>query len=154
MGIAGAVHAPPLQHAKRPIFGFSCARGEISGQRLWDWARSKYGTAENFFAKFFVLNYCPLCFLEDSGRNRTPDKLPRAEQAMLFDICDRALARSIDWLSPRHVIGIGRFAAERAQIALGSATVGCAPHPSPANPAANRDWGRQMDEALNALGVS
>ena len=37
-------------------------------------------TAEAFFERFFVHNYCPLVFLEESGRNRTPDKLPKAER--------------------------------------------------------------------------
>jgi hypothetical protein len=32
--------------------------------------------------------------------------------------------------------------------------VGTAPHPSPANPNANRDWAGQTEQALAALGVS
>lgn len=106
-----------------------------------------------FFARLFVLNYCPLCFLEESGRNRTPDKLARAEQQALFDICDRALASSIACLSPRLVVGIGQFAANRARLALDGVEIDAAPHPSPANPNANRDWTGQMSRALAALGV-
>lgn len=154
MGICGAVTRPPLQHPKRPILGLACPRGEISGRRLWNWARDRFGDAESFFARFFVLNYCPLAFLEASGRNRTPDKLTKAEQIALFAACDRALTASIAQLTPRHVIGIGRFAAERARHALPGVEIGVAPHPSPANPGANRGWAEQMDRALTALGVS
>lgn len=153
MGIAGEVRAPPSQHPKRQVLGFNCPRGEISGQRLWGWAKNTFDGAEAFFARFFVLNYCPLCFLEDSGRNRTPDKLPRAEQIALFTACDRALTRAVKWLTPRHVIGIGRFAAKRAQCALDGIEIGAVPHPSPANPVANRGWSRLMNQALEAQGV-
>ncbi len=154
MGIHGAVIRPSLQHPKRPILGLDCPRGEISGRRLWSWARDRFDDAESFFARFFVLNYCPLVFLEASGRNRTPDKLAKAEQIALFAACDRALNASIAQLAPRHVIGIGRFAAERARRVLPGVEIGVAPHPSPANPQANRGWAELMDQTLTALGVS
>ena len=67
------------------------ARNEVSGTRLWGWARDRFGKADAFFERFFVVNYCPLCFMEDSGRNRTPDKLPAAEREPLFAACDEAL---------------------------------------------------------------
>jgi single-strand selective monofunctional uracil DNA glycosylase len=53
------------------------------------------------------------------------------------------------------VIGIGRFAADRAADALAGTAVrlGVVPHPSPASPAANRGWADQMRRALEALGV-
>lgn len=154
MSISGEVRAPASQHPRRPVLGLACARGEVSGQRLWGWARETCITPEAFFTRFFVLNYCPLCFLVESGRNRTPDKLPRAEQKALFRACDQALARAVEWLSPHHVIGIGRFAAERARCALEGIEIGTVPHPSPANPGANRGWARQMEQALAALGVT
>jgi single-strand selective monofunctional uracil DNA glycosylase len=153
MGICGEVRAPLSQHPKWPVLGFNCPRGEVSGQRLWGWAKETYTTAEAFFARFFVCNYCPLCFLEESGRNHTPDKLPRSEQQLLYVACNRALACTIKWLSPRYVVGIGRFAAERARCALDGVEVGMLPHPSPANPNTNRGWARQMKQALTALGV-
>ena len=71
MGIRGAVGRPPTEHPKRPVLGFECPRSEVSGSRLWSWARSRFGSAEAFFGRFFVANYCPLVFLEESGRNRT-----------------------------------------------------------------------------------
>jgi single-strand selective monofunctional uracil DNA glycosylase len=81
MGIEASVQAPAMQHAKRPIEGFDCRRSEVSGRRLWAWAALRYGDADRFFSDCFVLNYCPLVFLEASCRNRTPEQLPAAELA-------------------------------------------------------------------------
>src|SRR5262245_24253909 len=49
LGIEGTVTKPKLEHPDRPVLGFSCARGEVSGQRLWGFARSSFGTAPRFF---------------------------------------------------------------------------------------------------------
>jgi single-strand selective monofunctional uracil DNA glycosylase len=155
LGIDGGVKSPSVEHPKRPITGFACHRREVSGQRLWGWARTAFGTPERFFARFFVANYCPLCFIEASGRNRTPDRLPATEREPLFAACDTALSRTIHHLGPTHVIGIGRFAAARAAAALVGAhvTLGRVPHPSPASPTANLGWEAQMTKALRELGI-
>ena len=147
---------PAREHPKRPVLGLGCARGEVSGTRLWGWARERFGTPARFFARFFVVNYCPLAFIEESGRNRTPDKLPAAEQEPLFAACDEALRRIITTLEPRHVIGVGAFAAERARAALTGASVeiGTILHPSPASPLANRDWAGTAEKQLTACGVA
>jgi len=114
------------------------------------------GTPEQFFSHYFVANYCPLCFLEASGRNRTPDRLPAGDRAPLFAACDCALRRTIECLNPRFVVGVGRFDADRvaASAAKLPVTTGAAPHPSPANPAANRGWERAFTDALAALGIA
>lgn len=153
--IDGVVGRPSREHPKRRVAGFACHRGEVSGQRLWGWARATLGTPERFFARFFVANYCPLVFMEESGRNRTPDKLPRAERAPLFAVCDRALRATVAALAPRYVVGIGAFAAARAAEALAGCDVvlGRVPHPSPASPSANRGWEAEMRRALARIGV-
>ncbi len=150
LGIHGPVHRPPVEHAKRPVLGFECPRSEVSGRRLWGWVARRFGSPERFFERFFVLNYCPLMFMEEGGRNRTPDKLPKAERARLFAACDRALQAAVARLGPRLVVGIGRFARQRAEEALTGRGVafGDLPHPSPANPAANRGWDALADAAL------
>jgi single-strand selective monofunctional uracil DNA glycosylase len=154
-----AVHAPvgrPLsEHPKRPIDGFDCRRSEVSGTRLWGWVRSRFGTPEAFFRDYFVANYCPLVFMEASGRNRTPDKLPGAERVALFAACDDALRQLVDQLRPDVVVGIGSFAERRAREALAgfSGNIGGMLHPSPASPLANRDWDAQADEALKRIGL-
>ena len=73
LGIEEAVDQPPVLHPKRPIEGFACDRSEVSGRRLWGWARDRFSTAAAFRKQFCVHTYCPLVFMEDSGRNRTPD---------------------------------------------------------------------------------
>lgn len=155
MGIEAAVGKPEAEHPKRPIEGFACRRSEVSGRRLWGWARHRFGSAEGFFRRFFVANYCPLLFLEEGGRNRTPDKLPAAEAVPLYAACDRALRRTVELLRPRLVVGVGRFAEERARAALAGSgvAVGRVTHPSPANPAANRGWAHLVEAELAALGV-
>ena len=75
------------EHPKRPVVGFECTRSEVSGARLWGWARDRFGEADRFFDQFFAVNYCPLVFMEDTGRNRTPDKLPQDERAPLYAAC-------------------------------------------------------------------
>jgi single-strand selective monofunctional uracil DNA glycosylase len=156
LGIEAAVERPAREHPKRPVAGFQCTRGEVSGQRLWGWARNAFGTPQRFFARFFVVNYCPLVFMEASGRNHTPDKLPRAESAALFDACNEALRRTVERMRPEYLVGVGRFAADRAAAALKDKRVklGVVPHPSPASPAANRGWAAQMTRALMAQGIT
>ena len=156
LGIEALVEPPVHEHPKRPIQGFDCQRSEISGLRFWSWAASRFNTAEHFHQFFFVWNYCPLVFMEASGRNRTPDKLPGDERARLFASCDRALLQVIDILKVRYIVGIGRFATDRIQAVIGNGlgqTVVNAPHPSPANPAANRGWATQFEKALNAASI-
>ena len=96
LGVRGRVARPPGEHPKRPILGFECARSEVSGSRLWGWARDRFGTPERFFDRFYVTNYSPLVFMEESGRNRTPDKLPKIEREPLYRACDTALRRTVE----------------------------------------------------------
>jgi single-strand selective monofunctional uracil DNA glycosylase len=155
LGIEARVGKPPLEHAKRPVLGFGCPRSEVSGARLWGWARDRFGTPELFFEQFFVVNYCPLAFMEESGRNRTPDKLPAHEREELFAACDQALKEIVEILNPSHVIGVGGFAEERARAALAGMGVNITSilHPSPANPRANRGWAVAVAQKLEESGV-
>lgn len=153
LGIAGPVGKPPYEHPKRPIAGFACHRSEVSGTRFWGWARERFGTAERFFERIFVANWCPLVFMQESGRNVPPDKLPAAERNPLFEACNEALALVAETLQPSLVVGVGGFAERRAREALGeSARIGRILHPSPASPAANANWGGRVDAQLRALG--
>ncbi|MCU0591801.1 MAG: single-stranded DNA-binding protein [Desulfobacterales bacterium] len=155
MEIKAPVGQPRQLHPRRPVLGFDCTRREVSGQRLWGWARKNFVTAELFFRRFFVANYCPLMFMGDSGANLTPDKLKTAEARQLFAACDHALRRTITYLKPAHVVGIGQFAAQRARIALEGLPpkIGGITHPSPANPKANRGWESLATLELAALGI-
>ncbi len=155
LGIEAKVNRPTHEHPARPIHGFGCRREEVSGLRLWGWAGEQFGTADRFFERFFVANYCPLGFLEASGRNRTPNKLPAQERLPLFALCDRALKETVAYLKPRWLIGVGRFAESRAkEVALNmGVTIGHIPHPSPASPEANSGWAAQCTRRLKALGI-
>lgn len=156
LGIEKPVEKPEIEHPARPVLGFDCPRSEVSGARLWGWAKERFGTAERFFDRFFVLNYCPLVFMEESGKNRTPDKLPAAERGPLFEICDQALRDALARLRPELVLGVGKFAEDRlrAVVAEDGPRIGRMPHPSPASPAANRGWAKLADAALDDLGVA
>jgi single-strand selective monofunctional uracil DNA glycosylase len=155
LGLEAPVGKPIQEHPKRPVSGFQCSRSEVSGRRLWGWIRDRFSSPERFFERFFVGNYCPLIFLEESGRNRTPDRLPAEERETLFQVCDEALRRTVAALEVSMVIGVGRFARDRAQGALEGLGVEVAQilHPSPASPAANRGWSLQVEKELAALGV-
>ena len=150
LGIEAPVGRPAIEHPKRPVTGFDCAREEVSGARFWGWAEERFGTPARFFEHFFVANYCPLVFMEASGRNRTPDKLPAAERRVLFAVCDDALRRLVDVLEPRAVVGVGKFAEDRARAALGEHDIAISRvlHPSPASPVANRGWAAQAEAQL------
>jgi single-strand selective monofunctional uracil DNA glycosylase len=155
LDLEAPVDRPADEHPRRPVEGFACARSEVSGRRLWGLFRERTRTPERFFRRFFVANYCPLLFLEESGRNRTPDKLPARERDPLFAACDRALRRSVERLAVRRVIAIGVFAEQRARQALAGQDleIGRIPHPSPASPAANRGWSELALRALQEQGV-
>lgn len=149
--IQGSLLSPlPEQHPRYPIRGFDCTRSEGSGARFWGWVRQRFDSPEAFFTHFFVWNYCPLLFLADN-RNLIPGKLPAAEVAPLLRVCDAALQSLLRALEPAAVVGIGRYAESRARIVVdGRLPVGFLPHPSPANPAANRDWPALAEAALAA----
>jgi len=153
--IEAPVGKPKDMHPKRPVTGFACRRSEISGKRIWGWAQTRFKTPQNFFARFFIANYCPLQFIEAGGRNRTPNQLKAAERTPLFEACDRALRRTIEQLNPAYVVGVGRFTTERARIALAdlAPAIGGITHPSPANPKANRGWESLIETELAELGI-
>jgi single-strand selective monofunctional uracil DNA glycosylase len=155
MKIKAPVETPVEMHPKRPVMGFSCTKREVSGRRLWGWAQKTFETPNRFFKRFFVANYCPLLFIEKSGRNRTPDQIRAAERKPLQEICDHALRRTIEYFKPRYVVGVGKFAEKRARAAIvdRKVKIGVIIHPSPANPQANRGWESLMAKQLAALGI-
>jgi single-strand selective monofunctional uracil DNA glycosylase len=157
LGIHEPVDKPANEHPKRPIDGFDCTRSEVSGRRLWGLFAERFGTAASFFKDHFVLNYCPLVWMSETGANLTPDKLPAAEMAPVEEACLKHLGEVITLLQPEFLIGIGGFAEERlrraAEITGCKASVGRILHPSPASPAANRGWSEAASRQLAALGV-
>lgn len=159
MGIDAPIARPQPEHPKRPIEGLACRRSEVSGRRLWGLFQERFGTAEAFFTTHFVLNYCPLVFMHETGKNLTPDKLPAAERLPLEAICDQHLRDAVEALRPEVLVGVGGFATKRAEIALGALATATRPrlatilHPSPASPAANRGWAEQAVRQMIDQGV-
>lgn len=160
LDVADAVAKPAIEHPKRPVLGFDSPRSEVSGRRLWEWAESRFKTPDAFFDQFFILNYCPLCFMTETGKNFTPDKLPAHERHALEEVCDDFLRRTVEYLQPERVLGVGMFAEKKAKLALNEVVIqgkalefGRILHPSPASPAANRGWAPQAEAQLQALGL-
>lgn len=152
LGISGKVGKPSPMHPKRPIEGFSCTRSEVSGRRLWGFFAEKFERPESFAQNYLIFNYCPLIFLEESGRNRTPDKLPKTERDPLFAACDDCLKGLLEVLEIETAFGVGKFAEKRLKAQLGKAhslkQVSSILHPSPASPAANRGWAEAVEPVL------
>jgi single-strand selective monofunctional uracil DNA glycosylase len=156
MGIRMQIAKPVKEHLRRPILGFDSPRSEVSGRRFWKLCADRFGAPERFFADHFVVNYCPLAFLEASGLNRTPNRLPASERGRLFKICDEHLHRVLEILQPEWLIGIGSFARERGELVAAGLNLrlGQILHPSPASPKANRgDWAQTATNELIQLGV-
>lgn len=154
--IVEPVGKPPREHPDRPVLGFACPRGEVSGTRVWGLVRALWGTPDGFFAGHYIANYCPLVFVED-GKNRTPDKLPAHERAPLVAACDRHLRRIVELLTPDVIVGVGGFAEKQARQALGDLSgleFVQILHPSPASPAANRGWAAAVTATLTARGLA
>jgi len=156
LGLNATIEKPRREHPKRPIDGLACSRSEVSGARLWGWADERYRTPQRFFDRFFIANYCPLSFMEAGGRNITPDKLPIDERKALFRTCDEMLKWLVDEIQPTWLIGVGGFAEKRLTEIFGADSqfkIGRILHPSPASPAANRDWAGTVDHQLAELGI-
>jgi single-strand selective monofunctional uracil DNA glycosylase len=159
LAIKNTARLPTRVHPKRPIEGLACRRSEVSGKRLWGLFADRYVTPERFFESNFVTNYCPLAFMDEGARNLTPDKFPTAVREPLEKHCDQHLATIISLLKPRYFIGIGGFAEQCAQRCLDRQLVESnfdlhrILHPSPASPAANRDWSGQVTKTLTQVGV-
>lgn len=154
MGIEGAHTQPARLHPKRPVQGFACKRREPSGSRLYGWASARFGSAEAFFAEFYVVNYCPLLFFDKEGKNLTPPQLGVKAVEVLETACDAHLDAIVRSMEPEFVVGVGQFAEDRARRVVGErATVGRILHPSPASPLANKGWAEQAEAQLRALGV-
>jgi len=155
MKIQAPIGKPHREHPRRPVTGFACARSEVSGRRLWGLFAERFPRALDFFAEHLVVNYCPLAFIEESGANRTPDKLPAAEKRKLFAACDEHLREVVRVLQPEWLLAIGGF----AEICAGRVVSPNGPkiatvlHPSPASPAANRNWSGLAAAKLVEIGV-
>ncbi len=161
LDLKGKVKKPKGEHPKRPVLGLDSPRSEVSGRRLWGLFAEQFATPDDFFAEHIIVNYCPLVFMEESARNRTPDKLSAEERAPLFAACDERLMGLVDLYQPEWVVGVGGFARKKLDSLYkkyqGSghcpANIGTILHPSPASPAANRGWAEAAEKQLHDQGI-
>jgi single-strand selective monofunctional uracil DNA glycosylase len=154
MKLDGKVARPKDEHPKRPVLGLASPRSEVSGKRLWGAVANKFPDAKDFFEQGFVLNYCPLLFLSETGSNLTPDKLTKKERDAVESICDAHLSDALRELAPDFAIGVGQYATSKLRIVSPEKLrVGSIPHPSPASPSANKDWIGGVRKALTASGL-
>ena len=151
---ARKLETPSNAHPKRPIEGMALERQEISGTRLWNLMEAHFGSVEKTFDNIFVVNHCPLLLLGESGKNITPNNLPASLMTPLLKACDEHLLDVIDIMEITRVIGVGKYAEQRARMALNAGKSGLGTsrdgrsiridtcwHPSPASPLANRNEG-------------
>ena len=157
LGINASVSRPETEHPRKPVLGFDCPRSEVSGRRLWGLFGKQFVTPQRFFANHFVYNYCPLLFLDGgaTGKNLTPENLSGEALRKTGTLCNRHLIRLVECCSTEWAVGVGNFAERRLHEVLGGTgiNVGKILHPSPASPAANRNWEGAASHALHRLGV-
>ena len=154
MGISGTVRPPEKTHPRKPVSGFSCTRSEVSGRRFWGLMKKRYPAAGDFFAEHFVANYCPLLFLDSSGRNITPDKLSKEQRNLLEEACNLHLFRTVEILGPEYLVGVGLYAEKKMKTLFSDEYhILSILHPSPASPKANRGWEEEAVRALVEAGV-
>ena len=138
------VNQPKKIHPKRRVYGLECPKPEVSGRRIWGLLSEIYGEPEKALSNVYIINHFPLWMFNESGQNITPNKLPKSNAKDLFDLCDKHLLSVIDALQANRVIGVGAYAETMAKKALQKKTdiiIEKIPHPSPANPLANREKG-------------
>ncbi|XP_068715659.1 single-strand selective monofunctional uracil DNA glycosylase-like [Montipora capricornis] len=153
--IEGCVYKPEREHPKRPIQGLDCKKAEVSGSRLWGFFKEHSKFPDAFFRNCFIQNYCPLVFMTSSGKNITPPNLPKCERQQLLEICDKTLADIVELTGIKVIVGVGKFAKERAFKALKDTDVNIhsITHPSPASPVANTGWSQIALTQLTDLGL-
>ncbi|KAK9509487.1 hypothetical protein O3M35_006795 [Rhynocoris fuscipes] len=143
--LTGTVDKPSREHPSKPVLGLACNRSEVSGKRFWELANVLGGgSAELFFKNAFVYNYFPLGLLNSNGKNITPPELKADVQKKIEQLCDETLSDILCLLQVKIIVGIGRFAEKRAKNVCTEKQHACKvvfiSHPSPRNPASNRDW--------------
>ena len=142
-----------IQHPKKPVLGFSTQRSEVSGKRLWGLFQKEFSSPEAFFQSHFVLNFCPLLWLEEGGKNLTPEKLRKTETLEVFALCQENLKKTVEILNPKNLIAVGNFAEKQflqlLQI-MGKEKFRLIKilHPSPASPSANKNWAEKTKKKL------
>ena len=147
------VGSPTITHPKRPIIGLEHPKPEVSGTRIWGTLSQIYGPRNAAASEVFIVNHCPLWMFNEKGTNITPDKLRGSTADTLRNVCDEHLREVADILDSNVVIGVGRYAQRRVEAIFQDSKIEVrnVPHPSPANPFANRNGGADWREAFRSV---
>ncbi len=148
------VGSPIKTHPKRPIIGLEHPKPEVSGTRIWSSLSEIYGSEKSAGSEVFIVNHCPLWMFDEKGRNITPDKLTGPISAELTEICDMHLRKVVEIMGIDRVIGVGRYAQKRINEIFTTQNIpelDGIPHPSPANPFANRNGGADWRNAFKNI---
>ena len=97
----------PKQHPKKQILGLEVKRVEKSGRIFWGVIKEFYPEKYDFFKSNFVLNFCPLCFLDEQGRNITPKVLRKEDQIALYKILEIFMLKLFKLIKIKKLIAIG-----------------------------------------------
>ena len=151
------VKKPKKRHPKRDVFGLECKKPEVSGTRIWGLIEEIYGAPKIAFENIYVINHFPLWMFNEKGQNITPDKLRLGQAKDIFEACDKHLISVTEILKTEKIIAVGKYAEKMAKKVIPASgnkgiKIKVIPHPSPANPIANRDkgklWKRMVKEIL------
>ena len=94
--------------------------------------------------------------MSETGKNITPPSMLAGVRKQIVELCDAFVCKMIQLLEVKVVVGIGKFAEERAKKALKAAGINGVKvvvimHPSPINPAANKGWDQAVTKQLKDL---
>jgi single-strand selective monofunctional uracil DNA glycosylase len=94
-----------------------------------------------------------MLFKGERATNITPDKISGKNAKELIERCDQHLRELVDIMDIKKVIGVGKYAEKRANIALKSTNVEITScwHPSPASPLANRNKGKDWRDNIRSV---
>ena len=83
--------------------------------------------------------------------------MPKDERAPMDEACDQHLVKVLDVIQPEFAVGVGAYAegclkrvVEQAKV---EPKISRILHPSPASPAANKDWAGTATRQLREAGI-
>ena len=112
------VEQPKMNHPKRVVIGLDQPKPEVSGRRIWGLLKELFDNPEKTSKFVYIVNHCPLWMFNEKGQNITPEKLTGSSANELYKLCDKHLQAVVKHMNIDIVIGVGNYAASRAEKAL------------------------------------
>ncbi|XP_061390994.1 single-strand selective monofunctional uracil DNA glycosylase-like, partial [Musca vetustissima] len=117
MQLQAVINEPPLP---RDLIREPLDEPDSSSTRFWNLIQALYNDAGNFMDMFFedcfVANFCPLAFLDCSGKNVSLQELPKGNNhehsgyiEQMKEGCLENLQQQVDLLNPDLVIAMGHY---------------------------------------------